>query len=455
MNFPHAALPSAAGVRLHQAAQRRQEDDSEPAENHAEQVLPDAAQQPADTDPPGITVVGLPAAGIAELGRSAQSALAQADIIFGSWRQLNLLGDATTAERQPWPSPLVPAMRELLLEQRGRNIVVLASGDPFFHGIGSTLLRLVPELSLQVIPAPSSVSLACARLGWAVQDTPVVSLVTGTVAGIGRMLDVASQFFILARDEASLSEVAEYLCQHNASTAAVGVLQDLGSADEVITWGSAQHPPAVSSALYIIAVICDPAQQYRYSIAPGLPDTAFAHDGQLTKQKIRALTVIALAPRPGEVLWDVGGGSGSIAIEWLRLVPTTRAVTFERDEVRCQRISDNAHRLGVAERLAILHAAPQAYFEVPDAPDAIFIGGGLTAPDVFDEAYNRLKPGGRLVANAVTVESQHRLWELRNAFGGSITQIQLSTEHAVGSFHALQAALPLWQWEVRKPALEA
>ncbi|MDO4928628.1 MAG: precorrin-6y C5,15-methyltransferase (decarboxylating) subunit CbiE [Corynebacterium sp.] len=415
------------------------------------QPRPDMEIQPKDRGPHPITVVGIPAGGMSELGEQARLALVQADIIFGSWRQLHLLSPDISAERQPWPSPLVPGITNMLQQHRGRTIVVLASGDPLFHGIASTLRRLLPDVTLHIIPAASSASFACARLGWAGQDTPVHSLVTSTVAGLGRMIDVAERFLILARDETSLPEIVDYLAQHGQDGAQLTVLHDLGSVDELIVTGSVSNPPSVSSALYIVAVELAASQRYRYSTVPGLPDTAYAHDGQITKRKIRALTLSALAPRPGEILWDVGGGAGSIAIEWLRAVATTKAVVFERDELRCQRIMDNARDLGVADRLAILHAAPDAYFEVPDAPNAIFIGGGLTIPAVFAEAFERLQPGGRLVANAVTLETQQVLWQLRQAHGGHLSELRIAHEHQVGSFHSLRPALPIVQWEVTKP----
>lgn len=415
----------------------------------------DTEIQPKDRNPHPITIVGIPAGGMSELGEQARHAVVQADIIFGSWRQLHLLTPDISAERQPWPSPLVPGITNLLQQHRGRNIVVLASGDPLFHGIASTIRRLLPDADLHIIPAASSASFACARLGWAVQDTPVHSLVTATVAGLGRIIDVAERFLILARDETSLPEIVDYLSQQGQGGAQLTVLQDLGSVDELITTGSVYNPPPVSSALYIVAVELTASQRFRYSTVPGLPDSAYAHDGQITKRKIRALTLSALAPRPGEILWDVGGGSGSIAIKWLRAVATTKAVIFERDELRCQRIMDNARNLGVADRLAILHAAPEAYFEVPDAPNAIFIGGGLTIPTVFAGAFERLQPGGRLVANAVTLETQHVLWQLRQAHGGHLSELRIAHEHQVGTFHSLRPALPIVQWEVTKPTQDA
>lgn len=393
-----------------------------------------------------VSVIGLSAGGVSELGFSARDALRQAEVILGSWRQLNLVPDDFLAERRPWPSPMLPALDAIFADLRGKKVAVLASGDPMFHGIGSTLRRRFPQLSIVVYSHVSSASLACARLGWAVDRTPVHSLVTQVVESLVQPIETGKPFLVLGRDERSPGEVCQLLIDMDQPHARVEVLSDLGGADESHTTGTAARPPAVVSALNVIAVV--PARA-GHPATPGLPDDTYDHDGQLTKQHIRTLSVSALGLRPGETLWDIGGGAGSVAIEALRATPGTKAVCFESHEQRRARIITNARNLGVAHRLAVQGPAPEAFGSVPVNPDAIFIGGGLTQPGVFDNAWQRLKPGGRLVANAVTVESAALLWQLRQIFGGQIAEFRISTERPVGSFTALQPALPVAQWVVR------
>lgn len=397
-----------------------------------------------------VSVVGISAIGMSELGQKARTALARADVILGSWRQLNLLSEDITAERRPWPSPMLPALPRIFAELEGKKIVVLASGDPMFHGIGSTLRRKFPDMPITVYSHVSSASLACARLGWAVDRTPVHSLVTQVVESLIMPIETGRPFLVLGRDEKSPGEICALLNQMGQPHARVDVLNDLGSEDEAHSSGTAARPPAVISALNVIAVIPERAG---YPRTPGLPDATYSHDGQLTKSHMRALTVSAIAPREGEVVWDIGGGAGSVAIECLRVTTTTRAVCFESNELRQQRILANARTLGVSHRMAVQGSAPESYVCVPDHPDRIFIGGGLTAEGVFMGAWERLKVGGTLVANAVTIESERLLWELKQNFGGELTRIEIAKEHQVGNFSTFKPSLPVTQWVVvKKPA---
>lgn len=394
-----------------------------------------------------ITVVGISAGGVDELGSQAREAIYQAKVIIGSWRQLGLVPDDVPAERRPWPSPMLPKIPEIFAELTDQNVVVLGSGDPMFHGIGSTLIRMLPQHSITVIPHSSSASLACARLGWPLDKTPVYSLVTNAVDHLVLPIQRGGHFLVLGQDEKTPARICDLLLELNQSDAHVTILSDLGSPDEAIASGTAENPPTATSALNVIAVSLQRAGE---SMLPGLSDAHYLSDGQLTKHHVRALTLSALAPRQGETLWDIGGGSGSIAIEWLRSTLGTTAVCFEVVEERRNRIAENARTLGVIDRLAILNGAPQSFDEVPTSPDVIFIGGGLTAPGVFEAAWARLPIGGRLVANAVTIESEAMLWELRQALGGTMTRFDISQEHNVGSFTTMKPALPVLQWVITK-----
>ena len=392
-----------------------------------------------------IVVVGIGADGFTGMGAAAQKVVRDAEVIVGSWRQLSLLPDHIPAKRRPWPSPMLPGIVPLFESLEGMRVVVLGSGDPMFHGIGTTLCRLLGPERIRVIPVASSASLTCARLGWAVDRTPVVSLVSNPVSSIIPLVDQGEPFLVLGRDETTPTEVCTLLRNLGHAAATVQVLSDIGSSDEQHNRFTATDDPQPISALNVIAIQPDGPTR---SIVPGLSDDSYDTDGQLTKQHIRALTICSLAPRPGEVLWDIGGGSGSIAIEWLRSSPRTRAWCAESDEVRATRITANANALGVPH-LRVVGAAPESLIDAP-APDAVFIGGGLTAEGVFDAAWAGLKPGGRLVANAVTIESEQMLWQLRQRFGGHISRFDISTEHAIGGFTALKAALPVTQWRVVK-----
>lgn len=399
--------------------------------------------------PQWVVVIGVLSGGFEELGRTAREMIEDANLILGSWRQLNLLPDNIVAEKRPWPSPLVPALPRIFAESAAKKIVVLASGDPMFHGIGNTLRRVLPELDFSVISAPSSVSLACAELGWAVHHTPVYSLVTEDTDHLHLAIDQAQPFLVLGRNEHSPQDICDLLVERDAGQSKVVVLSDLGGADAHISEGTAAAPPAVSSALNIIAV--KPSASAR-TLVSGLDEAHYDHDGQITKRHVRALSVSALQPIPGHTLWDIGGGSGSIAIEYLRASSNTQAVCFESNPERQARILANSARLGVNNRLSLAGKAPDAITEASSNPDRIFIGGGLTRAGVFETAWERLKPHGILVANAVTLETQARLWQLRRDYGGELTQIQIAHEHSIGSFHALEPALPVLQWIVEKNA---
>ncbi|WKD61174.1 Precorrin-6Y C(5,15)-methyltransferase [decarboxylating] [Corynebacterium ciconiae DSM 44920] len=390
-----------------------------------------------------IDVIGIGAEGLSSLSPAARSALSTAEVVLGSPRQLALVDAPTT---RPWPSPLVPALPGIIAELSGKRVAVLASGDPLFHGIASTLRREVPEAQLRIYPAVSSFALACARLGWAHQETDHTSLVTGEVDAIGVLVDQARPFLVLGRNRSSAAQVCDYLDARGLGEATVTVLADLGSDAECITTGTAAQPPALNSDLAVIAV--EPPARAGRSLAPGLSDHHYENDGQLTKQDIRALTVCALAPVPGELLWDIGGGSGSISIEWLRLDPRNRARVFESHPERVQRIAANARALGVPQ-LKISGAAPEALLR-SDSPDCIFIGGGLTHEGVWEAAWEALRPGGRLVANAVTAESVEKLWQLKQRYGGCLRRIAIENETTIGSFTAYKPAYPVWQWRIHK-----
>ncbi|MFG1796787.1 precorrin-6y C5,15-methyltransferase (decarboxylating) subunit CbiE [Nocardia sp. NPDC049149] len=401
---------------------------------------------------PPVSVVGIGADGWAGLGQAAREAVATAEVIFGSARQLALVSADAAGEQAAWPSPLLPALPELFERHAGARICVLASGDPMFYGIGVTLARLLGADALRVLPQPSSASLACARLGWGLAETPVVSVVGRALATVLPELIDGRKVLVLSADERTPGQLVELLVSNGFGDSTVTVLEQLGGPAERVDAGIAkQWQRSAGDPLNIVAIECVATPgQLRATRVPGLPDELFGGDGQLTKNEVRALTLAALAPAPGELLWDIGGGSGSIAIEWCRTHAGCRAVTFERLEHRRQQIAENAATLGVpnivvrGEVLAELSGAESA------PPDAIFVGGGLTADGLFEACWSKLRLGGRLVVNAVTAESESLLLHLASTHGGTLRKFQIYRAEPLGSFTTWRPQLPVTQWSVVK-----
>ncbi|MCM9082677.1 MULTISPECIES: precorrin-6y C5,15-methyltransferase (decarboxylating) subunit CbiE [Streptomyces] len=401
-----------------------------------------------------VTVVGLGADGWAGLSAAGRSALSSAEVLIGGPRQLDLLPAAECAGRRvAWPSPLRPAVPKLMAEHAGLRIAVLASGDPMFYGIGRALAEELGPHSLRVHPHPSSVSYACARLGWPVEDTEVITVVGRPVARLAAALHEGRRVLVLSAGAASPGEIAALLRERGFGPTRMRVLEQLGSELEDTYEGTAdgwEHAPG--DPLNVVALDCrrDPAHGApRLGATPGLPDTAYEHDGQLTKRHVRAATLCALAPAPGELLWDIGGGSGSIGIEWMRTHPSCRAVAVERVPERAARIARNAAALGVPGLRVVIGAAPDALAGLP-APDAVFIGGGLTAPGLLDAAWAALAPGGRLVVNTVTLESEAVLAERYRRHGGELVKLAVAHAVPVGGFTGWRQAMPVTQWSVTK-----
>jgi precorrin-6Y C5,15-methyltransferase (decarboxylating) len=414
-----------------------------------------AAPGPDPSGPDRVTVVGIGADGWSGLTGGGREALTAAEVVIGGPRQLALLPDAVGADRVPWPSPLRPAVAGLLAAHRGRRVCVLASGDPMFFGIGRTLVETgaVDAEQLDVLPHPSSVSYACARLGWPLEAAEVVSLVGRPLDTLTLALHPGRRLLVLSADAHTPGAVAALLTARGFGASRLRVLEQLGGPSERQLDGPADgwpHPPG--DPLNLIAVEC--AGDVRGSLVPGLPDASYESDGQLTKRHVRAATLATLAPAPGELLWDVGGGSGSIAIEWLRAHRDCRAVSIERDPVRAGRIARNAAALGVPGLRVVTGPAPAALAGLP-TPDAVFIGGGLTVPGLLEACWAALPPGGRLVANTVTLESEALLTEWYRRWGGELLRLSVAHAVPVGGFTGWRQAMPVTQWSaVRPPAAE-
>ncbi|MFJ8228731.1 precorrin-6y C5,15-methyltransferase (decarboxylating) subunit CbiE [Streptomyces sp. NPDC094448] len=401
-----------------------------------------------------VTVVGIGADGWDGVPGAHQAELLDAEVLIGGPRQLGLLPPECAGQRIPWPSPLRPAVPRLLAAHSGRRIAVLASGDPMFYGIGRAVTEVLGAGAARILPHPSSVSYACARLGWPAEDVEVVTVVGRPTARIAAALHHGRRLLVLSAGAATPGEVAALLRDRGFGPSPVRVLERLGGPGERTTgavtadgWPDAAPP---GDPLNIVAVECRRAPgALRLGAVPGLPDAAYEHDGQLTKRHVRAVTLGVLAPAPGELLWDVGGGSGSIAVEWLRTHPSCRAVSVERDPVRAERIVRNAERLGVPGLRVVTGAAPGALAGLP-RPDAVFIGGGLTAPGLLDACWEALPPGGRLVANTVTLESEALLAAAHRRHGGELVRLATARAVPVGGFTGWRQAMPVTQWAVEK-----
>jgi precorrin-6Y C5,15-methyltransferase (decarboxylating) len=387
-----------------------------------------------------ITVIGIGADGLPGLAAPSLAELRRATVVYGSRRQLDLLDDTVKAERRPWPSPMKDAL-DTLRDIDG-DVHILASGDPMLHGVGRLLIRMIGADRVTVLPHVSSVTLACARLGWAVQDTEVISLMTGEPHTAVRR---GGQAVVLCRDGDGPATLARLLAGGGRGDSELTVLEQLGGPAERRRDATARewaaNPPGDVDDLNVVAVRYLPDDS-RLSV---LPDDAFAHDGQITKQSMRAVTLATLAPRTGELLWDVGAGSGSIAIEWCRSGSRCRAVAFERDEQRRKRIAANTVAFGAT--IDVRGDAPQAFDGAPQ-PSAIFIGGGLTQPGLLEACYERLPVGGRLVANAVTAESEAVLAQWYSRVGGELRRFQHYSGEPLGAFTGWRPAMPVTQWSV-------
>lgn len=398
---------------------------------------------------PWLTVVGIGEDGFKGLGKNARRALMGASRIVGGQRQLDLLPVCIRGERQLWPSPF---SLEPVLGRRGDAVCVLASGDPMLFGVGASLARQVAEGEMQVLPAPSSYSLAAARLGWPLQELVTLSVVARPVAALSAQLFSGVRLLVLSNDGQSPAAVARLLRERGFGPSRVSVFEHLGGEAERRIDGIAnQWNDAPHADLNLLAIEClaEPGTP-RLSRLAGLPDDAFAHDGQLTKRDVRAITLARLAPVPGELLWDVGAGSGSIGIEWMRAHPSCRALAIEADAGRQQLIEHNRDALGVPGLQLIRGSAPQALAGL-ERPDAIFIGGGVTREGVLQTCWEQLKPGGRLIANAVTLQSEMTLMAWRERHGGELTRIHIAQAQPLGDFDTWRQALPITLLDLGKP----
>jgi precorrin-6B C5,15-methyltransferase / cobalt-precorrin-6B C5,C15-methyltransferase len=404
---------------------------------------------PATKDEKWLSIVGIGEAGLSELSQLARGFIGRAVLIVGGNRHLAMLDDSPQA-RMVWTSPIEDSISSIL-KHHGTPVCILASGDPLCYGIGVTLLRYVSIEEMTIIPAPSTFSLACARLGWALAEVETLSLCGRAPELLTAILAPDSRLLILSAGADTPQIVADLLTRRGYGDSRMTVLEHLGGERESILSDIARSwSKSDVAALNIIAIECQvDAGTTPLNRLPGLPESAYHHDGQLTKREVRAITLAALAPMPGELLWDVGAGCGSIGIEWLRSHPRCRAIAIEQHPHRLQFIADNMSALGTPHLQLVQGKAPAALADLP-TPDAIFIGGGVTAPGLLDTCWTALRSGGRLVANAVTVESELQLLQWHQQVGGELTRIAIQRTQNIGGFLGWKPLNPITQLVVRK-----
>lgn len=396
--------------------------------------------------PSHLAVVGVGADGWEGLSDRSRRLVLAAPVLMGGERQLGLVPPVDSQQRVAWPRPLVDGLPGLLESFDGRDVTALASGDPLVSGIGRTLIDLLGPARVTVEPALSSVALARARMCWSAESVAVVSLVGRDPHLVLRELAPGRRLLVLSSDEATPATVARLLTEHGAGASRLTVLGDLGGPDESCTSGSASEWQAHSPRLNVVAVEVEgPGLGW----TAGLPDEVFEHDGQLTKRDLRASALARLAPRPGELLWDVGAGAGSVGIEWMRSHQTCRTVAVEADATRVERIRRNAAALGVPTLDVVHGSAPGALAGLP-SPDSVFVGGGTTG-EVLETCRAAMSPGGRMVVHGVTLETESLLADMQVRHGGELTRISVERLEPLGRYRGWTPARAITQWAVELP----
>ncbi|MEB3052332.1 precorrin-6y C5,15-methyltransferase (decarboxylating) subunit CbiE [Mycolicibacter sp. MYC123] len=395
--------------------------------------------------PERITVVGIGADGWAGLSEDARAAITAAGVVIGAPRHLEMLPAVDGQTRRSWPSQLRAGLPALFDGLAG-PVVALASGDPLRSGVATTLIEVFGADAVTVFPALSSVTLARARLGWSAESTAVIR--AGDEHAVLRELAPGRRVLVLSADETTPARVAGLLVGRGYGASRMTVLGELGGDAESRLDMTAETFTGAMPRLNIVAL--ELAGPPAFGWAPGLPDDAYDHDGQLTKRDLRASALARLAPAPGQLLWDVGAGAGSVGIEWMRAHPTCRTVAVEANPDRAQRISNNARNLGVPALKVVRGAAPDALMDLPQ-PDAVFVGGGLSRPGVLSACLAALRAGGRLVAHAVTLETEALLAQAYREHGGELTRIQVEHAAPLGSFTGWKPARAVTQWALTLP----
>ncbi|WP_417433924.1 precorrin-6y C5,15-methyltransferase (decarboxylating) subunit CbiE [Hoeflea sp.] len=400
---------------------------------------------------PWLTIIGIGDNGLDSLTPPARTLFDAAQTIIAPERVLARI-NCGGRETIPWTFGIKDTIA-FVMARRGTPVTILATGDPMFYGVGATLMRDLDKAEMRVIPSPSAFSLAASRLGWALQDVAMISLHGRSVHGLASHVQPGNRILALTSSGRTVVEAAQILSARGFGRSEMHVLEHIGGPDERIKILradriAADKPDFADFNTLAIACEAQPGAVLLPSV-PGLPDEAFEHDGQLTKREVRAVTLARLGPVPGGLMWDVGAGCGSIGIEWIRSARGAKAIAIEASEARRTMMAHNALTLGAPGLDIIAGTAPDALADLA-MPDAVFIGGGISHDGVFEAAWDALKPSGRMVANAVTVEGEARLFALQAVHGGELIRMQVSRAEPVGRYLGWKPMMPVTLWSVTK-----
>ncbi len=398
---------------------------------------------------PWLDIIGIGEDGVDGLSASAKKTLKAAEIIIGGDRHHKLLPNVD-ALRISWPSPF-DAMIDEIRSYRGKRLVILVTGDPLWYSVGARIAGAIPADEIRFHPQLSAFQWAAARMGWSLADCETVTIHGRADSQILPHLAPNVRILVLTQNADSPAVVAQLLVDRGFGETRMTALAALGGEREQRFDGVAGTWNHEVPDFHLLALDCVAAEGAQwYSRTGGLPDYAFVSDGQMTKQDVRATTLAKLSPYPDALLWDIGAGCGSVSVEWMRAARGALAIAIEPKAGRREMIAKNAVLLGTEKLQVVGGEAPKALAGLPQ-PDAVFVGGGLTTGGVLETAWKALRPGGRLVANTVTLESEARLLALHAEYGGELTRLAVQRAEPVGHFHGWRAAMPVTQWLVIKP----
>ncbi|MGB7334992.1 MAG: precorrin-6y C5,15-methyltransferase (decarboxylating) subunit CbiE [Salaquimonas sp.] len=398
---------------------------------------------------PWLNIIGIGEDGVDGLSASAMAALEVAEVIIGGDRHHNLAPNVT-AKRLSWPSPF-DAMIDEIKSHKGKKLVILVTGDPLWYSVGARISRSMPTNEIRFHPQLSAFQWAAARMGWSLADVDTLTVHGRPVEQIIPHFSPNVKLLVLTKDQTSPNDIAKLLTERGFGKSRLTVLAALGGPNEKRFDGIAETWAHLVPDFHTLAIECVVGSGAKfYPRTGGLPDDAFEHDGQMTKRVVRAATISALKPYPDALLWDIGAGCGSIAIEWMRAARGAEAIAIEGHPERLKMIAANATALGTPRLRVVDGNAPDVLDGLPQ-PDAVFIGGGLTTTGLFETAYAALRGGGVLVANAVTLESEVYLVRLQAEFGGLMDRISVSEAIPVGRYKAMKPFMTVTQLTLQKP----
>ncbi|WP_120502100.1 precorrin-6y C5,15-methyltransferase (decarboxylating) subunit CbiE [Roseovarius sp. EL26] len=392
-------------------------------------------------------IVGIGEDGMDGLVPATRAVVEAAEVIVGGDRH-HKLSDNTTAERVAWPSPF-DALIDLLADKRGKRVVVLATGDPLWFSVGARIGREIAPNEIVYHPQLSAFQLASARMGWSMADLETLTVHGRPVEQMIAFIQPDVRLLILTTGAETPGQIAQFLSERGFGQSKMTVLAAMGGKDELRFDGVADSWDHAVPAFNTLAVECvaDPGAALLPRV-PGLADELFQHDGTMTKQEVRAATLAKLMPMRGALLWDVGTGCGSIAVEWMRAARYARAIGIEPRADRRAMAAANALALGAPKLQLVEGRVPEALTNL-DAPDAVFIGGGLSR-ETFEAAWSALRPLGRMVCNAVTLESEALLLKLHKEHGGQLVKLSVNRAEPIGALTGWRPLMPVTQWSLIK-----